>query len=162
MTILPYTISVRIALRTAIFLTYKHERRIQMNKQLLSADTETDKTIISEDEITKTISKSLLDLGFRPSLKGFTYIKEAILLYSKILLVNSIFSDVYSKIAQKYGSSTTSIDCAIKKSIEDTWYKSKLNHEHQLFRWPIIKTEYHPTNLEFIATMAELIKIKIV
>lgn len=133
-----------------------------MNKQLLSADTEKDKPIISEDEIAKIISESLLDLGFRPSHKGFTYIKEAILLYSKILLVNSIFTDVYSKVAQKYGISTTSIDCAIKKSIEDTWYKSKLNHEHQLFRWSVIKTEYHPTNLEFIATMAELIKIKIV
>lgn len=132
-----------------------------MNKQLLSIDTEKDKPIISEDEITKIISESLLDLGFRPSLKGFVYIKEAILLYSKVLLVNSIFTDVYSKIAQKYGVSTTSIDCAIKKSIEDTWYKSKLNHEYRLFRWSVIKTEYHPTNLEFIATMAELIKIKL-
>ena len=133
-----------------------------MNKQLLSDDTEKDKPIISEDKIATIISESLLYLGFRLNLKRFTYIKEAILLYSKILLVNSIFSDVYSKIAQKYGVSTTSIDCAIKKSIEDTWYKSKLNHEHQLFRWSVIKTEYHPTKLEFIVTMAELIKIKIV
>ena len=132
-----------------------------MNKQLLSADTEKDNPIISEDEITTIISESLLDLGFRPKLKGFGYLKEAIYLYANTPFVNSIFKDIYSDISEKYSVSVMSIDRSIKKSIEDTWYISKLNHEHQLFRWSVIKTDYHPTNSEFIATMAEIIKMKI-
>lgn len=133
-----------------------------MNKQLLSADTEKNKTIISENEaIMNMISESLLDLGFRPKLKGFSYVREAIYHYINAPFVSSIGTDVYSKIIRKYNISYASIDRAIKTSIENTWYKSELNIGHELFKWSVIKINYHPTNSEFIATMAELIKFRI-
>lgn len=105
------------------------------------------------------ISGLLLDLGFRLKLKGFIYTKEAIYLYTKFLSVNSISKNIYSEIAKKYNVSVTSIDCSIKKSIESAWHSDKLNKANMLFKCSCIKFAYPPTNSEFIATMAEIIKI---
>ena len=131
-----------------------------MNKKLLSTEVEKHEIIISEDVFAKRISELLLDLGFRPNLKGFIYTKEAICLYTKISFVNSIFNDIYSEIAKKYSVSAMSIDHSIKKSIEAAWYSDKLNKAHMLFKCSYIKHDYPPINSEFIATMAELTKFR--
>lgn len=110
-------------------------------------------------DLIQYISENLLDLGFRPRLKGFIYIKEAIYLYISIQIVNSISREVYAQISDKYNVTVTSVDCSIKKSIEAAWYSNELNTSHKLFRCSYIKTDYPPTNSEFIATMAEVIRL---
>ncbi|MBQ8297661.1 MAG: hypothetical protein IJX77_07760 [Ruminococcus sp.] len=106
------------------------------------------------------ISGSLLNLGFRTKLKGYIYSKEAIYYYTRLDVVRSINAEVYSQIAYKYGVSAASVERAIKKSIEDTWYNKQFNCNHELLRCASINSKYPPTNAEFIATMAELIRLK--
>lgn len=67
-----------------------------MNKTTLISANENDAVLL------QYIYEFLLDLGFRPKLKGFGYLKEAIYLYANASFVNSIFKEVYSIIAQKY------------------------------------------------------------
>lgn len=112
------------------------------------------------DPIMQQISKSILSLGFKPKLKGYIYTKEAIYIYVLNPLVDSIVTDVYAKIAQKYGITTTSVERAIRNSIECAWYRDGINKQHELFRYSYLQSEYHPTNTEFIATIAELIRLK--
>lgn len=133
----------------------------QMNQQLLP-DIESNEAIdLEQDELLmQEISESLLNLGFRVKLKGYVYVREAIYYYMKSCLVKSINAEIYTKIAQKYNVTTSSIDRAIKTSIEDTWYRKGLNDCHALFMWSVVNTEYHPTNSEFIASMSELIKLR--
>ncbi|MBQ7002820.1 MAG: hypothetical protein IJN57_02465 [Oscillospiraceae bacterium] len=102
-----------------------------------------------------------MNLGLNSKLKGFVYTKEAIYLYANTRIVNSVCKEIYTQIAHKYSVTTTSIGRAIRKSIEDSWYEAKLNVSHDLFKYSYIKLDYLPTNLEFIATMAELIKLSI-
>lgn len=112
-------------------------------------------------DLMQSISESLLILGFRPRLKGFIYVKEAIYLYANASFVNSIFKDIYSIIARKYNVTALSIDNAIKTVIHCAWYKDNINKDHELFKWSTVKTGFYPTNSEFIATMADLIRLKV-
>lgn len=114
-----------------------------------------------DDSMMQQISKSLLTLGFKPKLKGYIYTKEAIYFYILNPFVDSIVTDVYARIAQKYGITTTSVERAIRSSIECAWYRDGINQKHELFQYSYLQTKYHPTNSEFIATMAELIKLKV-
>lgn len=134
-----------------------------MNQQTLLPHTDTNIRKKSEynDLLTQCISESLLDLGFKSKLKGYIYTKEAIYLYARNPLINSIYVDIYSKIAQKYNVTAATVDHTIKSAIEATWYSNEFNYGHRLMNCSSIKFEYPPTNSEFLATMAELVKCNI-
>ena len=124
-----------------------------INKPLILAD--------ENDTILIHISESLLDLGFAPNLKGFTYVKEAIYIYMHKYYEDVKNSDVLLSIAQKYSVTASSVNLTIRKSIELTWLSSRLNTKHKLFECSCIETRYPPTNSEFIATMVEIIRINL-
>ena len=112
-----------------------------------------------DNELTRYISESLLDLGFTPKLKGFNYASEAIYIYLNSSIADYNFKDVLSSIAQKYSITAKSVNSAIKTSIESAWCGNELNIYHELFCCSYIKADYPPTNSEFVATMAEIIKL---
>lgn len=104
------------------------------------------------------ISSSLMSLGFRAKLKGFVYTKEAIFICIRNYRMGSI-TDIYEKIAMKYNITVTSVEHAIRYAIDYAWYKDGVCGDHELFNRSGLKKDTHPSNTEFIATMAELINI---
>ncbi len=120
-----------------------------MNKQI-SQNTNT---------LMQHISENLLNLGFTTKLKGFVYANEAIYIYLNFSIADYNFKDVLSSIAQKYSITAKSVNSAIKSSIESAWCGNELNIYHELFCCSYIKADYPPTNSEFVATMAEIIKL---
>lgn len=111
------------------------------------------------DILMQHISENLLNLGFTPKLKGFIYASEAIYIYLNSSIADYNFKEVLSSIAQKYSITSKSVNSAIKTSIESAWCGNELNTYHELFSCSYIKSDYPPTNSEFIATMAETIKL---
>ncbi|MBR4022304.1 MAG: sporulation initiation factor Spo0A C-terminal domain-containing protein [Ruminococcus sp.] len=120
-----------------------------MNKQLSK----------NKDVLMQYISETLLYLGFTPKLKGFNYANEAIYIYLNSSIADYNFKEVLSSIAQKYSITAKSVNSAIKTSIESAWCGNELNIYHELFSCSYIKADYPPTNSEFVATMAETIKL---
>ncbi len=120
-----------------------------MNKQI-SQNTNT---------LMQHISENLLNLGFTTKLKGFVYANEAIYIYLNSSIADYNFKEVLSSIAQKYSITAKSVNSAIKTSIESAWCGNALNTYHELFSCSYIKADYPPTNSEFVATMAEIIKL---
>jgi len=113
------------------------------------------------NELMRYISETLLNLGFTSKLKGFNYAREAIYIYLISSIADYNFKEVLSSIALKYSITTKSVNSAIKTSIESAWCGNELNTYHELFCCSYIKSDYPPTNSEFIATMAETIKLNL-
>ncbi len=113
------------------------------------------------DILMQYISEELLNLGFTPKLKGFIYAREAIYIYLNSSIADYNFKDVLSSIAQKYSITAKSVNSAIKTSIESAWCGNELNIYREVFSCSYIKADYPPTNSEFIATMAETIKLNL-
>ena len=113
----------------------------------------------NSDLLLKYISETLSSLGLKPKLKGFIYASEAIYIYLNSSIADYNFKEVLSSIAQKYSITAKSVNSAIKTSIESAWCGNELNIYHELFSCSYIKADYPPTNSEFIATMAETIKL---
>lgn len=118
-------------------------------------------TLIIEDNslLMQYITKWLIELGMKSDLKGFTYLKEAIYLYSDIIYTNKRFNYIYSVIAAKYCVSAKNVERSIHTSIEAVWYSNTLNRSHKLFECAYINADYPPTNTVFIAAMSESIKL---
>lgn len=106
------------------------------------------------------ISDTLLDMKFQVNLKGFIYVKKAIFLYIQTPLVDNFVNDIYDKIAEEYDTTSYSVERAIRYAIECAWYKGGINCQHELFKRSSLKSNLHPTNSEFIATMAEIVNVK--
>lgn len=115
-----------------------------MNTQLLSPTTKSNALLM------QYITKLLIELGIKPNLKGFNYLKEAIYLHSVI---------IYTVIADKYCASAKNVERSIRTSIEAVWYRNTLNRSHKLFESAYINADYPPSNTIFIATMSEIIKL---
>ncbi|MBE6856348.1 MAG: hypothetical protein E7500_02810 [Ruminococcus sp.] len=118
----------------------------------------TDTTEENEEIKNQYITKSLLELGLKPNLKGFNYIKYAIDIYPETISTNKRFNYLYTLIAEKYGVSASSVERAIRTSVESAWYGNIPDNSHDIFSFPYITAEKAPTNTMFIATMAELVK----
>ncbi len=126
------------------------------SKQIIEASKKSEKTEL----MMFYISDALLDMRFQVNLRGFVYVKKAIFLYIETPLVDSFVMDIYKKIAEEYVTTPSSVERAIRYAIESAWYKGGINCQHELFKRSSLKSDLHPTNSEFIATMAELINVK--
>lgn len=115
-----------------------------MNTQLLSPTTKSNALLM------QYITKLLIELGIKPNLKGFNYLKEAIYLHSVI---------IYTVITDKCCASAKNVERSIRTSIEAVWYRNTLNRSHKLFESAYINADYPPSNTIFIATMLEIIKL---
>jgi len=98
----------------------------------------------------------LHNLGIPSHLKGYIYLKEAIIIYEEQCLITK---SVYRYLANKYNKSVSSIERAIRNAIEIGCLRSDFIFFEELFGASINADNGKPTNLQFIATVKEQLKI---
>ena len=110
--------------------------------------------------VVQYVTESLIKLGIKAKLRGFCYIKEAIIIYPEVIYHNKTIKDIYAEIAETYNTNVISVERAIRTAIESAWYSNNINLSHDLFNFPYIIAERNPTNSELIAAMSEIINMK--
>lgn len=110
-----------------------------------------------KSKVQKRVSQQLLYLGFEAHLKGYTYLRTII---SMIAEKNELHSQpimyLYKLIARYYGVNERSVERAIRCAIESA-YDRNTERFHEIFKFP-----YKPRNYEFIAAMAEYIRLSLI
>ena len=75
-------------------------------------------------------------------------------------LLNYITKQLYPDIARKYGSSSSRVERAIRHAIEVAWTRGKPETMNQIFGYTIDTGKGKPTNSEFIAMVADRIRLQ--
>jgi two-component system response regulator (stage 0 sporulation protein A) len=107
----------------------------------------------------KELAQILLRMGFNPATKGYHYALYALHLHTKepaVITLGSICSYTYPRIADKFNASAQQVERAIRHAIE-TAYNANIEEWKPLFgklRWP--------TNGQFLATIAEALRLEMV
>lgn len=99
----------------------------------------------------KRLEQLLLALGFCPSLKGCSFLKEAI----RLVKTNSRIKDVYELIAKKHSSTVANVERSIRYAIEKSWLKANYDLIEEIFSYTIDPEKGKPSNEQFIRTMAK-------
>ncbi len=115
---------------------------------------------LKSSNMAQYVTESLIKLGIKANLKGFCYIKEAIIIYPEVIYHNKTIKDIYAEIAETHNVNVISVERAIRTAIESAWYGKNINLSHDLFNFPYIIAERNPTNSELIAAMSEIINMK--
>lgn len=106
------------------------------------------------------VSTILHNLGIPSHIRGYQYIREGILLiYESNKIVTLVTKEVYPEIADKYNTTSSRVERAIRHAIEISCVRGDLKLMEKLFGNSIDFEKAKPTNSEFLTTIADRMKM---
>ena len=110
-----------------------------------------------EAEITSIIH----EVGVPAHIKGYMYLREAItMVVNDMELLSAITKELYPSIAKKYNTTASRVERAIRHAIEVAWSRGQIDAINKLFGYTIHNDKGKPTNSEFIAMVADKLRLK--
>lgn len=133
-------------------------RKIKTAQDTLTNDNhEAIDTRVLESDITKVIH----DIGIPAHIKGYNYLRDSIVMAVKDPeILNSITKILYPTIAKTYQSTDSRVERAIRHAIEIAWNRGNTETLNKLFGYTISNGKGKPTNSEFIALIADKIRLE--
>ena len=102
------------------------------------------------------------ELGVPAHIKGYQYVRTAIMMVVENMeLLNYITKQLYPVIAKKYSTTSSRVERAIRHSIEVAWSRGRPETMNKIFGYTIDTGKGKPTNSEFIAMVADRIRLQI-
>lgn len=106
--------------------------------------------------LTQGLSKLLHDLGMPSHIKGYQYIRDSIeLMYNNPDTLGGITKEVYPYIAEKYNTTPSRVERAIRHAIEVSWSRGDYDLMEEIFGHSVDFDRAKPTNSEFLATITD-------
>lgn len=110
--------------------------------------------------IDEKIAKIFISVGIPAHIKGYQFLRTAIkLVLEKSEMINNITKQLYPGVAEKYNTSASKVERAIRHAIEVAWNRGKLDNINKLFGFKIYNANEKPTNGEFIALIADKLMV---
>ena len=106
------------------------------------------------------ITKMLHALGIPSHIKGYQYIRESIMLiYNNPYIIGGITKELYPQVASRYKTTSSRVERAIRHAIEVSWNRGDYEYMEELFGHSVDYDRAKPTNSEFIATVADKLRL---
>lgn len=116
---------------------------------------------ISDRQLKQEISEFMLELGIPAHLRGYQYLRSAVEMCTEDMeLVGSVTKLLYPDLARLYHTTDQKIERAIRNAIEVSWERGNGDLFEQLFGYCNSPEYSRPTNSEYIATVADYIRLK--
>ena len=114
---------------------------------------------LSEEMIYEKITELIHCIGVPAHIKGYHYFKEAIFIYyiNKNCTI-SMTKELYPKIAQKFNTTPSRVERAIRHAIDVAWDRGDCDVHYDFFGYTIDPKKGKPTNSEAIAMIANYLK----
>ena len=110
-----------------------------------------------ETEITNIIH----EIGVPAHIKGYLYLREAIkMVIENVELLGAVTKELYPSIAKKFNTTPSRVERAIRHAIEVAWGRGQVEVINKLFGYTIQGEKGKPTNSEFIAIIADRLRLK--
>ncbi len=115
-----------------------------------------------ECDLETLVTEFIHELGVPAHIKGYQYIRSAIIMVVENMdLLNFITKQLYPEIAKAYNTTASRVERAIRHSIEVAWSRGKPETMNEIFGYTIHTGKGKPTNSEFIAMVADRIRLQI-
>lgn len=118
-------------------------------------------SIDPRDDLEAQVTKIIHQIGVPAHIKGYQYLRTAILMtISDSEIINSVTKILYPSVAKKYSTTTSRVERAIRHAIEVAWDRGDVDTLNSYFGYTIHNSRGKPTNSEFIAMIADNIRLK--
>ena len=114
---------------------------------------------VQETQMTR--SDFVKNVGVPAHIKGYLYLREAIkMVIDNVELLGAVTKELYPSIAKKFNTTPSRVERAIRHAIEVAWSRGKVDTINQLFGYTVHNTKGKPTNSEFIAMIADKLRLE--
>ena len=113
-----------------------------------------------QKDMNMLVTQMIHEIGVPAHIKGYLYLRTAILMAVENMdVLNAVTKQLYPDIAKQYDTTDTRVERAIRHAIEIAWERGNIDMIHELFGYTIQADKGKPTNSEFIALMADKIRL---
>lgn len=139
-------------------ISAEDEKKMPTSTQTLEVEyNNRNETLDLEAEITNIIH----EIGVPAHIKGYMYLREAInMVVNDIELLSAVTKELYPSIAKKYNTTASRVERAIRHAIEVAWQRGHVEAINKLFGYTVPNSKGKPTNSEFIAIIADKLRLK--
>lgn len=124
---------------------------------ILTSEPKSKTPVDLETEITNIIH----EIGVPAHIKGYMYLREAItMVVNDMELLSAVTKELYPSIAKKYNTTASRAERAIRHAIEVAWGRGQIEAINKLFGYTVHNDKGKPTNSEFIAIIADKLRLK--
>ncbi len=117
--------------------------------------------MVSSHEMERVISDFMLELGIPAHLRGYQFLRSALeMCVEDMELVGSVTKLLYPDLAKHYQTTDTKVERAIRNAIEVSWDRGNGDLFEELFGYGNSPEYTRPTNSEYIAVVADHIRLE--
>ena len=134
-----------------------------INSLARSRDGETQVEVQEEKgpDMESQVTKIIHQIGVPAHIKGYQYLRTAILMtINDNDIINSVTKILYPTVAKQYQTTTSRVERAIRHAIEVAWDRGDVDTLNSYFGYTIQNNRGKPTNSEFIAMIADNLRLK--
>ena len=114
------------------------------------------------DNLEVMVTNIIHDIGVPAHIKGYHYLRDGIMMVvSDIEIINQITKQLYPDLAKKHKTTPSRVERAIRHAIEVAWSRGQLDTVNSIFGYTISSSKGKPTNSEFIAMIADKLRLEI-
>lgn len=114
-----------------------------------------------DPDLDSEITEILHEVGVPAHIKGYMYLREAItMVYNNVDILGSITKVLYPEIAFRYCTTSSRVERAIRHAIEIAWVRGNVDAISDIFSYTISYNKSKPTNSEFIAMIADRLRLQ--
>ena len=112
-------------------------------------------------DLEQDVTDMIHEIGVPAHIKGYQYLREAIMMsVDDCTMISSITKILYPTIAKRFQTTPSRVERAIRHAIEVAWSRGKMDTIDALFGYTINTGKGKPTNSEFVALIADKIRLE--
>ncbi len=112
-------------------------------------------------DLEQDVTDIIHEIGVPAHIKGYQYLREAIMMsVREPAMISSITKVLYPTIAKRFQTTPSRVERAIRHAIEVAWSRGRMETLDALFGYTVNTGKGKPTNSEFIALIADRIRLK--
>ena len=106
------------------------------------------------------VTNIIHEVGVPAHIKGYQYLRDGIIMVvNNIEVINQITKQLYPDLAKKYKTTPSRVERAIRHAIEVAWNRGQIETVESIFGYTVNSTKGKPTNSEFIAMIADKLRL---
>lgn len=117
-----------------------------------------------EDELhalQRKVTAVIHEVGVPAHIKGYQYVREAIIIaVQDIEVINAVTKVLYPEVAKRFNTTPSRVERAVRHAIEVAWDRGDLETLQSYFGYTVSNAKGKPTNSEFIAMIADKIRLE--
>ena len=141
--------------------------RIKHANEIIRHELKPQNTVSQQEEVkpelhleTK-VTDMIHEIGIPAHIKGYHYLRDAIMMAVEDMdVLNAVTKVLYPTVAKKHQTTASRVERAIRHAIEVAWSRGKLDTLDDLFGYTVSNGKGKPTNSEFIALIADTIRLE--